>query len=60
MNISFEKGTELEDVRRSMNSWCFNTFKKNPDVIWVGLGYWELMSDGMFRKMIETKDKMNG
>lgn len=59
LNITFQKGTHIEEVRRSMNKWADIEFvDKDNDSIWIQLGFYELVSDGIFRKMVATKGSM--
>ena len=59
MNIKFEQGLHIEEVRRAMNKWAdAQDFNLHNDALWVHLGYYELMSDGNFRKFVEVKQSM--
>ena len=59
INITFEAGEHIEEVRRGMNKWADANFTMlENDALWVHLGYYELMSDGMFRRMVATKGSM--
>lgn len=59
LNIKFEAGTHIEEVRRGMNLWANREFQDiSADTLWLQMGFYELMSDGVFRKLIETKGSM--
>ena len=56
--VTFEKGTHIEDVRRAMNKWADGQFNLDNRGLWIHLGYYELLPDGVFRQMVQVKDKL--
>lgn len=59
LNITFEPGEHIEEVRRGMNKWATEQFVGiKADALWLQMGFYELMSDGMFRKLIKTQGSM--
>lgn len=60
LNIIFERGQHIEEVRRGMNKWASKEFEgvMKPDELWVHLGFYELLSEGMFTKMVNVKGSM--
>ena len=59
LTLEFEKGTDLELIRRNMHEWASEQFHPlQPDYIFAKMGYPELLSDGLFRKYVEVKGKL--
>lgn len=59
LSIEFDKGTDLEVIRRNMQEWGNEQFAPLPaDYVFNKMGYYELLSDGLFRKAVETRERL--
>lgn len=59
LTLEFEKGTDLELIRRNMQEWASEQFHPYPaDYVFAKMGYPELLSDGLYRKQVEVSERL--
>ena len=59
LTLEFEKGTDLELIRRDMQIWATEQFHPYPaDFVFAKMGYPELISDGLYRNQVEVKERL--
>lgn len=59
MRVTYEAGTHIEDVRRSMNSFVSEHFTNiSNEAFFIHMGFYELLPSAVYMQMVEVSNRM--